>query len=231
MLSSPIPDISKVPLSAELAVNFNLANNTIIQKAALDPINGNLVEVGDSKQPEFYPQLKIMRWENEVNFSARLVDLDSTTPTMEITGNVIKYKKATYEAHYYDIGFADDTGGFVDELILNSKPATNVIQWTLQTKGLDFFYQDALTAQEIADGCSRTDHIVGSYAVYHSTQSGDNVGGKNYRAGKAFHIFAPLATDAKGNTSKSTLNISNGIMTATINQAFLDSSAYPISIK
>ncbi len=29
------------------------------------------VEVGDSKQVDFFPQVKIQRWGNEVNFSVR----------------------------------------------------------------------------------------------------------------------------------------------------------------
>ncbi len=37
------------------------------------------VEVGDSKQPDFKPQMKIMRWDNEVNCSLRLKDFDNFT--------------------------------------------------------------------------------------------------------------------------------------------------------
>ena len=32
--------------------------------------------VGDDKQAEFYPQLKVQRWDNEVNFSVRLITAD-----------------------------------------------------------------------------------------------------------------------------------------------------------
>ena len=118
------------------------------------------------------------------------------------------------------------------EVVLNVKPITNVIQWTLQTKGLEFHYQPALTAKEIADGEVRPDDIVGSYAVYHSTKQGNYAGGKNYRAGKAFHIKRPKITDASGNWVWGDLNIDVAaqLMTVTVPQAFLNSAVYPVIV-
>lgn len=230
MASTPVNLAALLPSVAAPAA-YNLINQTFVQKSAPDPINGNLVEIGDSKQPNFYPQVKIMRWGNEVNFSARLIDLDGSTPDLKVSGNKIQYIKSGYEVHYYDMGFEDDTGGFVDEIILNSKPSTNIIQWTIQSKGLVFNPQGPLTTEEIADGAIRPDNVVGSIAVYHETNKNHKIGGKNYRAGKAFHIYALYATDTKNNISKATLDIAGGNMTATLDQTFLDSAVYPVSIK
>jgi hypothetical protein len=41
------------------------------------------LEVGDSKQPEFHPQLKLMRWDNEVNLSVRLIH-DEALPMVSV---------------------------------------------------------------------------------------------------------------------------------------------------
>lgn len=52
----------------------SLSETTFAAIAKEDPNNRVEVEVGDSKQEEFYPQVKLMRWGNEVNFSARLIE-------------------------------------------------------------------------------------------------------------------------------------------------------------
>jgi hypothetical protein len=103
---------------------------------------------------------------------------------------------------------------------------------TLQTKGLDFFYQPDLTLEETKYGASRPENVVGSYAVYHQTMAGDHtaLGGKNYQAGKAFHIYRPRLEDANGTWVWGELNIDDktGLLTVTIPQDFLDKAVYPV---
>ena len=71
------------------------------------------------------------------------------------------------EAHFYDVDPTDDNpeGGYEFEVVLNEKPDSNVLQFSLDTNGVDFFYQPPLTDDEIKQGASRPDNIVGSYAV------------------------------------------------------------------
>ena len=118
--------------------------------------------------------------------------------------------------------------------------------------GLDFFYQPPLT-QEYQNGYSeefqkeiavsetqvkdlegnvlveRPENVVGSYAVYHQTKGGMNdINGKDYKTGKAFHIFRPKIIDAEGKETWGNLHIENGIYSEEIPQDFLNKAVYPI---
>jgi hypothetical protein len=194
------------------------------------------VEVGDSKQPfTFYPQAKLMRWDNEVNLSVRLVD-DAPLQAAVVTekDGLISWEKGAIKTQFYEQPSSDDhpEGGYEFEVILASKPASNKLQFTIQTKGLDFFYQPALTAEEIKAGDFRPENVVGSYAVYHSEKRGEFIGGKNYRSGKAFHIYRPKATDAVGKEfwGELYIDVLTGILDITVDQKFLDAAVYPVVI-
>lgn len=119
------------------------------------------------------------------------------------------------------------------EIVLASKPASNVFTYTIQTKGLIFHYQPKLTQQEIDMGADRPDSVVGSYAIYHSTKRGNIRFRKdsthNYGTGKAFHIYRPKAFD-KTDTVWCELNISGDQLRITVPQSFLDGAVYPITI-
>ena len=140
------------------------------------------IEVGDAKQLDFKPQFKIKRWDNEVNFSIRAEE--EAGATLEKDGELIKYKAKDYEVHMYDKPDASDDGGFEFEWYLKKKPILNVFSATIQSRGLDFFYQPQLDEM-----FQMPENVVGSYAVYHSTKKNHVIGGNNYKGGKAFHIY------------------------------------------
>lgn len=223
-------------LSPEIAGRFTAVDNTLIQEVKPDPKDRIEVEIGDSKAPEtFHPQAKIKRWDNEVNFSARYVDPEPGEATLETEGNVVKYVKPKVEFHAYELDPADglEDGGLEIELLLKEHPDTNRFDFTLETKGLEFFYQPALTPEEIEEGASRPDDVVGSYAVYHATQGGMNrADGMAYKTGKAFHIYRPFAHDANGDGIWCELNIDTetGILSVTIDEAFLKKAVYPVVV-
>jgi len=54
-----------------------LNDTTYITTPKDDPKDRIEIEVGDSKQEDFKPQTKIMRWDNQCNFSIRLIDGNS----------------------------------------------------------------------------------------------------------------------------------------------------------
>lgn len=199
------------------------------------------VEIGDAKQPDFKPQVKLMRWDNEVNFSARLVDSDPLT-VKEKNGRVIA-ETGKKQIDFYELPKSQDhpEGGFEMEITLKEKPISNVLEFTLQTKGLEFFYQPEITDAQAAPLAAkkgitlleakryiRPERVVGSYAVFHQENKNHVLGGKNYGSGKAFHIYRPQIEDANGVKVWGDLNISEGLMTVTIPQAFLDTAAYPV---
>ncbi|MCP3684581.1 MAG: hypothetical protein GY861_18090 [bacterium] len=167
------------------------------------------VEVGDYKQPDFKPQVKIKRWDNEVNFSVRLKN---------------------YNKNKHDLEFVPTDDAFKFIWYLKEKPTSNIVEFTMQTKGVDFFYQPELTQEEIDEGCHRPDEVVGSYAVYCSEQKTNWKGGKEYKCGKVGHIYRPHLYDADGKEEWGILNIDEkkGTYTVEIPQDFLNNAVYPI---
>jgi len=208
-----------------------LNETTYTQEVKDDPKDSITVEVGDSKQEDFKPQVKIMRWDNEVNFSMRAEEKEGAT--VEEKDGKIQYVTPEYEVHMYDKPDASEDGGFEFEWVLPKKPASNVLTATIQTKGLNFFYQPELTQEEIDRGDLRPENIIGSYAVYHQSKGGMNrADGMEYKTGKTFHIYRPKVKDANGNEVWGVLSIDeqSGLLTVTIEQAWLDGSAYPVMV-
>lgn len=192
------------------------------------------IELGDSKDSsQLYPQAKIQRWNNEVNFSLRYKeDSSKEAKVVEVKNDVLVWSKGKKEVHIYEKPEVAEDGGLEIEVVLKEKPDTNVIEFTLQTKGLEFFYQPELTQEEKDHGSIRPDNVVGSYAVYYKDCPANYVGGKEYKTGKAFHIFRPKITDANGNEVWGELNVDvdNNLLTITIDQSWLDNAIYPIII-
>jgi hypothetical protein len=185
------------------------------------------VEVGDSKDStKFHPQIKVMRWDNEVNLSVRLKDDQVATELVSTDKEKVVWSKGIREVNLYDL--TEGEGGYEFEVILKEKPASNKIEFTLQDKDVDYFYQPELTAEEIAQGASRPDNVVGSYAVYAKTPKTNWTGGKEYKCGKVGHIYRPKIIDSAGTEVWGDLHIENGILSVTIPQDFLDKAVYPV---
>lgn len=227
-LPDKAPDLAK-----EIVEKFYVNRNTFIRDVKDNPKDRIMVEIGDIKQPDFKPQAKIMRWDNEVNFSLRAEEHPAAT--VETRGKQIIYKTPEYEVHQYEIDAGDigEDGGLEFEWVLPKKPKTNVLTATIQTKGLNFYYQPPLTQEEIDEGADRPENVVGSYAVYHKTKGGLNSSrGHEYKAGKAFHIYRPKITDDNGSEIWGELNIdeAKGELTVTVDQTFLDNASYPVIV-
>jgi len=106
------------------------------------------VIIGDDKQPDFKPQIKIQRWDNEVNYSVRLVDDENIS---SITGkDKIKHIGKKRDLKFYNIkeGKELGEGGYEFEVILKERPKTNKIKFTLVDKGVEYYYQPPLTEKE-----------------------------------------------------------------------------------
>ena len=199
--------MSDIPLTLpkEITDKYSVANNAFkldkIKNAEKDlytnePKDEINVIVGDDKQPDkFYPQIKIQRWTNEVNFSVRFIDNQIGTEKVETIDDKIKWSKGNIEIEYYDHN--EGEGGYKMVWYLKKKPKTNKVDFTIQSKNLNFYYQPPLT-EEFQNGYSeefqkeivvtetqvkdlegnvlveRPENVVGSYAVYHSTKGGMN---------------------------------------------------------
>jgi len=125
---------------------------------------------------------------------------------------------------------------------LKKKPKSNVIEFEIESDGLDFYYQPPLNEEMAGQDCwtatctatdccdsHRPENVVGSYAVYHQTKGGMNdIDGKEYKVGKFGHIYRPHLYDADGLEAWGILHIENGIYSVEIPQDFLDKAVYPI---
>jgi hypothetical protein len=210
----------------------------------------SVVEIGDSKQQEFYPQVKIMRWDNESNFSIRL---SSDLGTQEIIDDKISWASSDLSSLFYEkpVDDQNEFGAFEFEVILQKPPKSNVLEFTLEYKELVAYYQPALTQEQVdlrynnyLAVCSgndttplytkeeyryqiRPENIVGSYAFYHTHKTNNQ-----YTTGKAFHIYRPYAIDNKGDKIWCGLfiDLDKKIATITIPQKWIDTAEYPITI-
>ena len=164
------------------------------------------VEIGDSKEPDVVlPQAKICRWDNESNVSLRLKDFD-TYSVMQDKEKVI-FADEKKEVHFYQL--TDGEGANEIEVVLKEKPKSNVIEFTLEDKDVEYFYQPELTQEEIDDGASGPENVIGSYAVYAKEQKVNYVGGKEYKTGKIGHIYRPKIIDSAGTEVWGELHIEN----------------------
>lgn len=112
------------------------------------------------------------------------------------------------------------------EIVLKKKPKSNIFNFSLSVKGLSFFYQPELTAEQKLEGQSRAESVVGSYAIYHSKKNNE------YESGKVGHIYRPKLIDTTGKTCWADLKIDPEAKTMSITcpQQFLDESSYPIIV-
>lgn len=218
---------------------FNRKDNTLsraVKDYAPDRIE---LEIGDSKEPgQFMPQAKVMRWDNEVNLSVRRQKPQavgkalSRAPVADVQGDHVTYDDDDETVHIYERPEVGEDGGLEIELHLKHKPDTNRFDFSIQTKGLNFYYQPALTEEEIEEGVERPDNVVGSYAVYHATNRDNRIGGKEYKTGKFCHIYRPHITDADGNETWGELELDeqSGLLTVVVPQAFLGKAVYPVVV-
>jgi len=225
---------NKFDVATEIKNKYNLKETKLITKIE----HKDDVKVAVGEDGEFKPNMEISRWDGEVKMKLKpRLDDTSKTKKLDFENNKIKYKEDKKEYHFYEMKAGELLHGeelendvYEFEIVLLEKPATNTITLDIETEGLDFFYQSELTREEIDEGAFRPENVIGSYAVYHSEKQGDysKMGLKNYRAGKAFHIYRPKIIDSDGTEVWGELNITDNLLTVEIPQEFLDNAVYPV---
>lgn len=244
--------------SEEIKNKYKLEDATLvktdIKNAELDKYKGEpkdeiKITLGNKDAAEFTPDIELKRW-NEVSFKIKPKGLDNVAikdKDLKLEDGKVKFKTPKMDFEMFD--YED---GYKYIWYLNEKPASNKMEFEIQSEGLDFFRQPPLT-EEYQNGYNeefqkeiivsetqvkdlegnilveRPENVVGSYAVYHQTKGGmvDSYG-KDYKTGKAFHIFRPHLIDANGVETWGILKIENGIYSVEIPQEFLDNAVYPI---
>lgn len=169
------------------------------------------IELGDIfDEQKIQPQIKLLRFDNEFNFSVRAKFNNLVNPTIQADGNVLRWKDGQNEIRFYQKDKSEilPNGGFEMEQIVNLQKSGNFFYYTLETKNVSFKPQLNLTEKEKNDGHNRPDHMIGAYVIY-STKEFINIEGQNlYRCGKIGEIHAPIIKDSYGNFAKCDMVIS-----------------------
>jgi hypothetical protein len=122
-----------------------------------------------------------------------------------------------------DIFHFDESGRLKWDIQFDEHPS--IYAWTFlitDSGNISYHYQPALTDEEVEAGARRPTEVVGSYAVYGDRRDGE------YKTGKLMHIPAPLITDASGDETYGTLDITDGVMTVSIDREWMDNATYPV---
>jgi len=218
------------------------------------------VYIGDpeEKKATFKPQLLLKRWLDECFIKLPIGNIAKQL-TFDEENNCLIWEGEWFTVKVYPIDktevkatinekehvfIQNEHGGLEFEAVLKTKPPVNSFSFSIETKGLKFYYQPPLHpdhptwADTDGDGVAdtfRPENVVGSYAVYHATRTNihrSKADAEKYKAGKAFHIYRPKAIDSAGNETWCDLNIdeAKGVLTITIPQEFLDKAVYPLTI-
>lgn len=174
--------------------------------------------------------------------------------TIKVETKLGKVKLIRWDSASLEVGLIDDkktnkdvelielSDGYELNIILKEKPKSNIISYSINSVNLDFFYQpflknlnpDGSTWEDNnGDISTRPANVNGSYAVYYKDgKAGDfsKSGGKNYKTGKAFHIYRPEIFDANGIKVWGEMNYNNGILMVTVPQDFLNKAVYPVIV-
>jgi hypothetical protein len=200
-IAAPTPyadnPINSLPnLVQQLDQNPAIKNKYQLRRATLvydkgDP-NGVVMEVGNPTASSLWPELKLSRW-GEVSLKVKPEDLSGASLnslTLRLEGETIQLGTPQVEYVFYDDPAASKEGGYGFDVILKSKPVSNVFSFAIETENLDFFYQPPLNQETHKpnvisctetqcfdeDGkvvTSRPENVVGSYAVYYKGSPGD----------------------------------------------------------
>lgn len=228
-------DLQNTDVTPEVAGKYSITDNTFTVTGD-NPMDLIVAEIGDSKQPDkFHPRLKVSRWDNRANMSIGLLHDDVAGSAITTDGEKIRYDRQKFTADFYELApqaqAGLEEGGYEFEITLKEKPVSNVINFSIRTKGVKFLYQPELTQEEKDAGFERPDEIVGSYAIYYDNDFVNIIGGREYKCGKVGHINRPKIIDSLGVEEWGELNIDPvaETLTVTIPQDFLDGATYPIN--
>jgi hypothetical protein len=181
-------------------------------------ISDAVIRIGGDGSMTFIPCIYASKWDDEcwMNINApgnkgNCTYNDSGTIEYIVGNDCYRY----YITH---------SGSLEYEIVFSSRPKKSHITLKLESKGLEFYYQDQLTEDEIAEGCKRSPEVVGSYAVYGNGQHG------KYMTGKFCHIYRPRLIDSRGSSQWCDIEIDKaaGIIEIRADEKWLNDARYPV---
>lgn len=230
-----------------MAFTWNPGNKTYSYTPKNDPRDRVQVEVGDPNDAaQVQPDIRIRRWDGEIASQIRLnysVIPGNISYEIDGTNEIITWRKGQYTARFYHRSDIEE-GALEFELVIPRRPAWNCLEFIVSNSAnLVWLYQapyanvdpDGSTWQAAPSGAiyRRPAKVNGSYAVYHRSKGVLNdADGPDYKAGKAFHVYRPHATDANGVETWGTLdfNEQTGILTMCLDATWLQNAEYPVTV-
>ncbi|KPJ57410.1 hypothetical protein AMJ49_00515, partial [Parcubacteria bacterium DG_74_2] len=226
------------------------------EKYAFKSLSEDVIEIGTEKHSPPQPYLKLEKWDEEVSLKINIpfavedkIVLDENKVRYQGKVDIEFYPREPEEIEEEIAGelhsFKQNKQGGVEfDTILYQKPESNIFEFSIETKGLKFYYQPPLDpdhptwADENGNGIAdsfRPENVVGSYAVYHEIQDKffkTEEEAEKYKVGKVFHIYRPKVEDVEGNEIWADLNIdkAKGTLIITIDQSWLDNASYPVKV-
>lgn len=190
-------------------------NATTFQTPELGGLKPTVI-IGGKPADKFIPNVNISFHDDEFFINLNRKDklaVSSCTNPVELPGEDT------------DIWHIDENGRLKWDIEFSERPAVNTWTWELKhTNGIEFFYQGELTPEEIERGAERPKGVVGSYAVYCDRAN------NKYKTGKLCHVYRPFCYDANGNHIYADLLISDGQLTITVDETWLDNAVYPVRL-
>jgi hypothetical protein len=193
--------------------------NSILYKA--DQVGHANLIMGGSDKNKFVPNLNMSFHDDEFYINLNRKDKIVKDELATLTSGKVKQKIDSETDEYY----LDGNDRLKWDIVFDLLPKKMDIVFDMEySDGIEFFYQDELTAEEIANGDIRPDDIVGSYAVY------CNKANNKYKTGKLCHIPRPFVIDAENNQEWCVLDIKNKKLTITLPETFMENAIYPVRL-
>jgi len=165
-----------------------------------DPNNFTEVEVGDYKQEKFYNQIKLKRWNNESNFSLRLIQ-------------------------NYPVEFDDREHKF--GMVITLKEKVKELSYSLVYKDVQFVKQ---IRPEEGSIVYMPDETVNSYVVMKKHSRKNIQGKTVYGCNRVGDIYAPKAIDDNGDWIYLDQNIVDDVLIIDMDNKWFDTAKYPVKI-
>jgi len=179
------------------------------------------IKIG-GKNGKFVPNINMSRWYDEAWLNMNASDTIVGNEVEEFDGDNLEIKVGSVN-HKYSIGIEDF---LTYEIIFEERSDKYKIEFAMNfPDGLDFWYQPALTQEEIDNGAEMPENVKGSYAVYWKKRN------NQYKMGKFCHIYRPRLFDANGSWKWAKLEFVNKKLTYIMNKNWLDNAVYPVYVR
>lgn len=195
------------------------------------------IEAGDLSLSKFGPKLKLNAFHpDELAWASLSLNMVGTLEPVK-TLDQISFSNDTLTSLWKPTGIVkgfNERGGFDWLITIAKKPDVDYLNFDFDSQKLIAYHQPELTAEEIADGAVRPEHVINSVAFYHQTKGGlvtPTDASRFITTGKAGHLYRMIATDAKGTKVWCPWTIEKGSqLRLWIDQAFLKTAVYPVVI-